>query len=390
MHVNKLNSLLQVLLFSSAAWGAAEEKPKAPEKPCTIHSPNTGLYFDLNAISVQLGKKDGKKSHADLRDESWHVKGHDYGANFTINICAPVVENLTDVAGVDESRWQNVSAYYEMDGKTYSIGQQSSALLFRGRKLVLNYTDGSPCPSPSAGNKLFRRKILDGDDDDESDDKDKEKDGDKQGDDDKKDDGKKDGDKKDDPEDRVERRKSTIMSFLCDRDLVTPAATFSFVGSLDSCSYFFEVRTAAACGGVASSTDGGVGPAGIFGIIAGIAIAAYLIGGCAYQRTVMHQRGWRQCPNYAMWSGAASFVGDMFIILWSSVSNCFRFNKPRSAYSQLSNGSSNGGAGGVRNGLVGVIGGRGRNAAGSNRRQGQRDIDAENRLIDQLDEEWDD
>lgn len=122
MHVNKLNSLLQVLLFSSAAWGAAEEKPKAPEKPCTIHSPNTGLYFDLNAISVQLGKKDGKKSHADLRDESWHVKGHDYGANFTINICAPVVENLTDVAGVDESRWQNVSAYYEMDGKTYSIG----------------------------------------------------------------------------------------------------------------------------------------------------------------------------------------------------------------------------------------------------------------------------
>lgn len=145
--------------------------------------------------------------------------------------------------------------------------QQSSSLLFRGRKLVLNYTDGSPCPSPSAGNKLFRRKILDGDDDDESDDKDKEKDGDKQGDDDKKDNGKKDGDKKDDPEDRVERRKSTIMSFLCDRDLVTPAATFSFVGSLDSCSYFFEVRTAAACGGVASSTDGGVGPAGIFGIM---------------------------------------------------------------------------------------------------------------------------
>ncbi|KAF3491670.1 uncharacterized protein GIQ15_01187 [Arthroderma uncinatum] len=315
MHINRLGSLapiLQVLLLSSVALGAAEEKPKAPEKPCTIHSPNTGLYFDLNAISVQVDKKDGKKSHADGREESWHVKGHDYGANFTINICAPVIENLTNVVGVDETRWQNVSAYYEMGGETYSIGQQASSLLFRGRKLVLNYTDGSPCPSPSRGNKLFRRKILDGDDDNEHDDKDKEKDG-------NKDDDKKDGDDKNKkPEDKVERRKSTIMSFLCDRDLVTPAATFSFVGSPDSCSYFFEVRTAAACGGVAASTDGGVGPAGVFGIIAGIAIAAYLIGGCAYQRTVMHQRGWRQCPNYTMWSGAASFVGWSTLIALAS------------------------------------------------------------------------
>ncbi|KAK2821757.1 hypothetical protein FQN49_007706 [Arthroderma sp. PD_2] len=388
MHINRYGSLahlLQVLLLSSVALGAAEEKPKAPEKPCTIHSPNTGLYFDLNAISVHLDGKDGKKSSADAREESWHVKGHDYGANFTINICAPVVENLTDVVGVDETRWQNVSAYYEMGGETYSIGQQASSLLFRGRKLVLNYTDGSPCPSPTRENKLFRRKILDGDDDNEHDDKDKDKDGDNEDDDEKDKDG---DDEKKDPEDKVERRKSTIMSFLCDRDLVTPAATFSFVGSADSCSYFFEVRTAAACGGVAASTDGGVGPAGIFGIIAIIAIAAYLIGGCAYQRTVMHQRGWRQCPNYTMWSGAASFVGDMFIILWSALANCFSFTKSRSAYSQLSNGAPNGN-GGVRRGLVGAIGGRG-NAAGGNRRQGPRDVEEENRLIDQLDEEWED
>jgi hypothetical protein len=33
-----------------------------------------------------------------------------------------------------------------------------------------------------------------------------------------------------------------------------------------------------------------------------IAIFVYLLGGCAYQRSVMHQRGWRQCPNYSMWS----------------------------------------------------------------------------------------
>lgn len=39
-----------------------------------------------------------------------------------------------------------------------------------------------------------------------------------------------------------------------------------------------------------------------------IAIFVYLLGGCAYQRTVMHQRGWRQLPNYGMWAGIGSFV----------------------------------------------------------------------------------
>lgn len=39
-----------------------------------------------------------------------------------------------------------------------------------------------------------------------------------------------------------------------------------------------------------------------------IAVAAYFIGGCAYQRTVMHQRGWRQCPNFSLWAGMFDFV----------------------------------------------------------------------------------
>lgn len=39
-----------------------------------------------------------------------------------------------------------------------------------------------------------------------------------------------------------------------------------------------------------------------------IAVAAYLLGGCAYQRTVMHQRGWRQCPNFSLWAGMFDFV----------------------------------------------------------------------------------
>ena len=60
------------------------------------------------------------------------------------------------------------------------------------------------------------------------------------------------------------RTKSTIMSFICDRDPLAPKATVYFVGTIDSCSYFFEVKTFAACGGMA---HGGLGPAGVFGVM---------------------------------------------------------------------------------------------------------------------------
>jgi cation-dependent mannose-6-phosphate receptor len=66
--------------------------------------------------------KDGQKVHKDDKSESWRAKGYDYPANFTMNICAPVIEKVEDVVGVDKSRWQNVSAFYELDGKVYSIG----------------------------------------------------------------------------------------------------------------------------------------------------------------------------------------------------------------------------------------------------------------------------
>lgn len=93
--------------------------------------------------------------------------------------------------------------------------QQASDPFFRGRKLVLNYTDGSPCPGTNST-----------------------------------------------------RRKSTLMSFLCDRDAAANGANPSFVGTMDSCAYFFEVRSAAACGGIAVNPHaGGLGPAGVFGIM---------------------------------------------------------------------------------------------------------------------------
>jgi cation-dependent mannose-6-phosphate receptor len=105
-----------------AAAASDDSKGKKEDRaPCTIRSPTSGAFFDLNPIHVIL-PDDPKKASKDARNESWSARGYDYGANFTLNFCGPVVENLTNVVGVDEARWQNVSAFYHLDGKTYSIG----------------------------------------------------------------------------------------------------------------------------------------------------------------------------------------------------------------------------------------------------------------------------
>lgn len=81
----------------------------------------TGAYYDLNTITV-LPPTEHKRAHKDELPHSWKAKGYDYGTNFTINFCAPVIESLENVVGVEESLWKNISAYYMFDGKTYSIG----------------------------------------------------------------------------------------------------------------------------------------------------------------------------------------------------------------------------------------------------------------------------
>lgn len=169
--------------------------------------------------------------------------------------------------------------------------QASTEPLFRGRKLVLNYTDGSPCESNS--DRLLPRKlnVPDDDDDDDEDDWDDDRKGHK-------------GSKTKEPV----RRKSTLISFTCDRDSLAPKVHLSFIGSdPDECTFFFEARSMAACGGV-SEAQQTLGPGGVFGVIALIAAAVYLLGGIAYQRTVMHQRGWRQLPNYTLWAGMFGFI----------------------------------------------------------------------------------
>lgn len=160
--------------------------------------------------------------------------------------------------------------------------QASAEPVFRGRKLLLNYTDGSPCDDTST--HLLPRKITDDNDDEKGDNNRKHHKG------------------------KVTRRKSTLIFLVCERDSLAPKAHLSFLGaSPDECAYFFEARSMAACGGV-SKAQQSLGPGGVFGVIALIAAAVYVLGGIAYQRTVMHQRGWRQLPNYNLWAGIFGFV----------------------------------------------------------------------------------
>ena len=80
---------------------------------------------------------DHKKQHKDDRIESWHTRGYDYDKNFTMNFCAPVIEPLEDVVGISDDLVKNVSAFYVLDKKTYSIGYVHEEGL--GRHHVSNY-----------------------------------------------------------------------------------------------------------------------------------------------------------------------------------------------------------------------------------------------------------
>jgi len=153
---------------------------------------------------------------------------------------------------------------------TYSR-QQKDELLIRGRKLILNYTDGSPCPAHATTKRSTDLNLFDPPplssrhanaasndhiypphkspyDRDSS------------------------STARLDPypmysTQASQRRKSSIFSLLCDRDPTATKASVSFVGaSEDECTYFFELRSSAACPAVNVQTQQ-VGPSAVFGLM---------------------------------------------------------------------------------------------------------------------------
>ncbi|OBA18623.1 uncharacterized protein OGAPODRAFT_11155 [Ogataea polymorpha] len=156
----------------------------SPE-PCTVINPLTNQFFDLRPLGA-LGN--------DGLVQAWNARGYDYGRNFSIGICSTPLKQPqslpeSDFEGVTNK--SEVGGYYtDTTGHKKSIGQISTTPKFRGRKLVLEYTDGSVCEGFKNDGSL---------------------------------------------------KKSTILSFVCDREIMTKAS-ISYVGSLHDCSYFFEGR----------------------------------------------------------------------------------------------------------------------------------------------------
>ncbi|KAJ6446774.1 mannose-6-phosphate receptor, binding protein [Purpureocillium lavendulum] len=309
---------------------AAEEPSTTTHAPaCTATSSSgSGAFFDLRPDTAV--HPDKGKSHKNVVTKDYHSKGYDYGKNFTLNICGPVVDPVMDVVGLPKNQWANVSAYYMSHGNIYSIGSVTRFALFS-----VMYTGGSPCSSKSS--KDGRAAALGGAKTQPHEIETVEK-----------------------SEDKAPvRRKSATISFHCDLNPGNAQAAISFVNTPDECAYFFEARSVHACAHAEPHKPGSVGPGSVFGIILLVAVLVYALGGVFYNRTVTHARGWRQLPNYSLWSGIWNFISDMCTILCSSCTRCL---PSRRGYSALN----------------------------SNAHSRNRNSDAENRLIDQLDEEWDD
>jgi cation-dependent mannose-6-phosphate receptor len=217
---------------------ATEETEQEPTASfCSAVHPLTNGFFDLSDLS-SVGKEGVI---------AWIAKGYDYNRNFTLGVCSSPLKPNVDLNNNFNGRngavlnSSEVGGYYtDEEGQRFSIGNFNSTPVFRGKKLTLTYHNGSYCPNG-----------ID--------------------------------------------RKSTILSFTCDREILQKAQV-SFVGVLHDCDYFFDVRTVDAC--PTAHKDEGLGVIWIFVFILLAALFVYTSGGFLYKRIVLNRRGWRQLPTY--------------------------------------------------------------------------------------------
>ena len=193
-------------------------------QPCTITNPLTNQFYDLRELSSLL----------DNEIQAWNSKGFDYGHNFSIGICSTPIKNLNNLTPldfIDSSNKSNIAGYYTNEqGNKVSIGSISSNLKFRGMNLVLEYTNGDKCDSN-------------------------------------------------------EYTKNTLLTFKCDREMMSKARV-NYLGSMNNCSYFFEVRTVHAC--ATSNEKDETAIWGIFLLISLSALAVYLFAGFIYKIIQSH------------------------------------------------------------------------------------------------------
>lgn len=126
MHHRRTYDVLLLLAAAAGLTSAAESTTTTTTyvPACTANSHTSGAFFDLRP-DIAVKPEEGKSVKGSSTD--YHARGYDYGRNFTLNICAPVVDPVEDVVGLGQDEWKNVSAYYTYKGETYSIGFVTTA-----------------------------------------------------------------------------------------------------------------------------------------------------------------------------------------------------------------------------------------------------------------------
>lgn len=115
-------STLKLTTASPAPAPTSLSTPENTDEECTVTSPFSESFFDLRPLR--------RVPDHDPPHHDWTVKGQDYGANFTINICGPVLSKAAGkVDGLGkEGVGKNVSALYEKEGEVFSIGYVKRAV----------------------------------------------------------------------------------------------------------------------------------------------------------------------------------------------------------------------------------------------------------------------
>ncbi|KAI5953100.1 MRL1 [Candida margitis] len=203
-----------------------EELNEEIPDPCTIKNPLNQGFIDLRGLSAMSNEN---------RALPWKSRGYDSGKNFTIGICSnPFKQSHNELSEIQDSVNSSMIGAYYVDpatNKYVSMGEYSTQPIFRGRKLTLTYENGSFCnayTSPS-GPRL---------------------------------------------------RKSTILTFTCDREM-SAKASVSYIGSSNDCTFFFEVRSHHACPTAAKANN--MAAFWIFLFIFLAALAVYFSGGLLYK-----------------------------------------------------------------------------------------------------------
>lgn len=192
---------------------------------CTIVNPLNRGFIDLRGLSA-VGNEG--------RHLGWGAKGYDSGVNFTLGVCSSPMKRVHDKTEIQDGLNSSMIGAFYKDPTTsqyISIGEFNTKPIFRGRKLILNYENGSFCNL------------------------------------------------RDENGERI--RKSTIITLTCDKDIQSKASV-SYIGNSNDCSYMFEMRSHHAC--PTAAKDNNLNAVWIFILIVLATIVGFFSGKILYKQ----------------------------------------------------------------------------------------------------------